>query len=226
MQSAFRSIVAFIAALAAGGALTFVGRTERRVARAEEQGAASLFAEPVNTLASAEHVFNYATYFPFVGTGPRDELQTERLGLLYRQQRYAEIARQDPSTSEESEAVDPRIQMLVTNARYRDRMSRAKDLDEGLAVLGTAIEGYASILRSVESSEDAAYNYEYLAKLKDDVQKKRRLPPFRPPEPEGLRGREGSLEEGGPAKVYIPMIDQERTRETPQNGDHPIKKKG
>ena len=65
-----------------------------------------------------------------------------------------------------------------------------------------------------------------LAKLKDDVQKKRRLPPFRPPEPEGLRGREGSLEEGGPAKVYIPMIDQERTRETPQNGDHPIKKKG
>jgi hypothetical protein len=226
MHTAFRHVVAFVAALALGGALTFLGLTERRVARAEEQAAAGLFDEPLSTLASAERVFNYATYLPLVGTGPRDELQAERLGLLYRQQRYGEIAREDPSTPDGLPDHDPSIQMMVTNAHYRDRMSRAKDLDEGLAVLGTAIDGYASILRSVEQSDDAAYNYEYLAKLKDDVQKKRRLPPVRPPEPEGLRGREGSLEEGGPAKIYIPMIDQERTRETPQNGDRPIKKKG
>jgi len=226
MNAAFKHFVAFVVALVVGGALTLLGLTERRVARAEEQAAADSFDGPGGTLAAAERVFRYAAYVPLVGTGPRDQLQAERLGLLYRQQRYGEIAREDSSTGEGFTGQDSRTQMLVTNATYRDRMSRAKNFDEGLAIIGTAIDGYASILRSVEESEDAAYNYEYLSKLRDDVQRKRRLPPMRPPEPEGLRGREGSLEEGGPAKVYVPMIDQERTRETPQNGDRPIKKKG
>jgi hypothetical protein len=226
MSGALRYFIAFLFAAALGVSSILLGLLDRRVAAAEEQAAAGSFEEPEKVFTSAERFYQYAASVPLIGNGPHDELRTERLGLLYRQRRYAEIVRDDPPTSDGFAASDARVQMLVMNAIFRDRLSRAKDPDDAVAALGTAIEGYASILRAVSRSEDAAHNYEYLTKLRADVQKRRRLPPVKPPDPDGLRGRDGSAVEGGPAKVYVPMDFQERTKETPQNGDRPMKKRG
>src|SRR5262249_24747972 len=179
-------------------------------ARAEAQAPAGPVEEPENVFRSAERFYQYAAYVPLIGNGPLDELRAERVALLYRQRRYAEIVREHPPTSDGFAARSEPFQMLVINSIYRDRLSRAKDPDEAINALGNGIEGYASILRAVSRSEDAAHNYEYLAKVRADVQKRRRLPPVKPPDPEGLRGRDGATAEGGPAKVYVPMDFQER----------------
>jgi hypothetical protein len=226
MNGALRYFIASLIAAAVGASSIFFGLLDRRVARAEERAASGSFEDPENVFRSAERLYQYAAYLPLVGDGLRDDVRAEWLGLWYRQRRYAEIVREYPPTSDGFAALDARAQMLVINAIYRDRLSRAKDPDDGIAALATAIEGYASILRAASRSEDAAHNYEYLVKLRADVQKRRRLPPVKPPEPEGLRGRDGATAEGGPAKVYVPMDFQERTPEAPQNGDRPMKKRG
>ncbi|MNC84655.1 hypothetical protein D3C83_02140 [compost metagenome] len=129
-----------------------------------------------------------------------------------------------PAGVEPVAAVDesnPDLQLVVANAAYRAGLARAKERTETLQALNDAVNGYAVVLRNDRWNEDAAHNYEYVVRLRDEMAKGRRQPP--PPQPQ----QGGDLGESGapsPAtttsgfEIYVPLEGNERTPEGGEAG--------
>jgi hypothetical protein len=86
------------------------------------------------------------------------------------------------------------------------------------------------VLKNAEHDHDAAYNYEYLSRLRDEIEQGRRKAPVPPPEPspQGRAGSAPTKEELGKFKVYVPLDSREIEQGkggAPGKGA-PIKRKG
>ena len=107
------------------------------------------------------------------------------------------------------------LQLVVANAVYRTgqapvpRTKRRRMRRSMRASTPTS-----TVLKNTARHEDAAYNYEYLVRLRDDIDKGKRKPG---PGDVGLKGPDGAA--GAPPtiestmsefKIYIPLESQER----------------
>lgn len=147
---------------------------DRQVARASQMLAAFNYDEPDALLADAEQSLEYASRVPWIGSGPLNDVKARRAALRYWQRRYSEVmpAQTDPVGSVEASNVP--MQMVVANAVYRVGIARAKDRETALAAIDAAMIGYLTVLKNSPRNEEAAYNYEYLVQLRDEVDKGRR----------------------------------------------------
>jgi hypothetical protein len=219
-----KSITAFVVAAAvfAGiGALALTAaRFERHLADAQEQLATLQYARAQESLAAAESYLESARWLPFVGDASLAEVRARQAALKYWQGEYASVL---PQQVEPVAAVDEsnvELQLVVANAAFRVGLSGAKDRATALQALTDAANGYATVLRNATWLEDAAHNYEYTIRLRDQVAKG-----GRPPAPAPQAGAD--LGEGGaptPAttmkgfEIYIPLEGSERTPEGGEAG--------
>ena len=110
------------------------------------------------------------------------------------------------------------LQVIVADAVYRDGQPRSKDRATTLAVLESAISAYRTVLNNALRPEDsryaleAAYNFEYVVRLRDEVLKGRRraLPIPDGDENLGAEGKSESLEFEREFKQYMPLEEDER----------------
>jgi hypothetical protein len=112
---------------------------------------------------------------------------------------------------------------------YRQGIARAKDKAATLATLDAGIGAYLTVLKNATRHEDAAYNYEYLLRLRNDVGKGRRkvIAPEEAGDPHGTHGAPPEQADTTEFKVYVPLEAAERKNTEGEAGKAaPLKRKG
>ena len=205
-------VAAVVLALVGIGSLT-VARLQQHMADAQEQTATLQYEDAQASLDAAEDYLEYGRWLPGIGDDALKEVRTRKAALLYWQGDYEAVlpAQAEPVAAVDESNVD--LQLVVANAAFRAGLARAKERADTLQSLNDAVNGYATVLKNDSWTEDAAHNYEFVVRLRDDIAKGRR-----PPTPQPEQGAD--LGEGGapsPAtttkgfEIYIPLEGNERT---------------
>jgi hypothetical protein len=206
-------LVAAVLCATVGIASLTVARLQRHMADAQEQIATLRYEEAQASLDAAERYLEYGQWLPGLGDDSLKEVRTRKAALLYWQGDYEAVL---PAQAEPVAAVDESnadLQLVVANAAFRAGLTRAKERADILQSLNEAVNGYAIVLKNDTWNEDAAHNYEFVVRLRDDIAKGRR-----PPTPQPEKGAD--LGEGGAPspstttkgfEIYIPLEGNERT---------------
>jgi hypothetical protein len=220
MKAILGFLLGAIALALAGSAALSAGRFERHMADAQQQAATGQYEAARQSLDAAEEYQAYARWLPGRGDEAGDELQTRRASLQYWQRQYEDLV---PAQAEPVAAVDEsndELQLLVANAAFRVRPGRAKDRESLIQALDEAASGYLTVLKNDAWHPDAAYNYEYVIRVRDEVAKGRRSPP-EPKDDDGDFGESGAPAQApsaGEFKIYVPLQGEERNPEGGEAG--------
>jgi hypothetical protein len=222
-------VAAIVFALAGTVALT-AARLQRHMADAQEQASTLQYAKAQESLDAAEAYLEYGRWLPFIGDRSLKEVRARKAALQYWQGDYEGVL---PAQAEPVAAVDEsnvELQLVVANAAFRNGVTRAQDRTAAVQALNEAANGYLTVLKNNTWHEDAAHNYEYVIRLRDEVAKGRR-----PPSPQEAQ-KGADLGEGGaptPAtttkgfEIYVPLEGNERTPEGGEAGKaSPNQRKG
>lgn len=230
MKSVIGYVVAAIVVAFLGGVLLTASRLDRSLAESQENLVTQKYAESLATFDTAERYYGYASRLPWIGGAPLNDVRARRATTQYWQRQYAAIV---PQGTEPVATVDEdniALQMVVANAVFRIGQAGSKNKQSTLDALDTSINAYLTVLKNTPRHENAAYNYEYLVRLRQEVEKGRR----KPGEGEGEDGPEGRG--GGPTpeqgnmndfKIYIPLESEELQQGSGSSGKAaPTEKKG
>jgi hypothetical protein len=138
---------------------------------------------------------------------------------------------------------DPELLLLAANAAFRTSAPQSADRKAAVQRLDAVVQAYADVLRHDPSLTDAAYNYEYVIKLRDQVAKgparNARDAKKTPPKPEDvsvdlpagptIHGRPGGPPEGesmGDFKTVTPMRYDEREEQMDPGRGQKIRRRG
>jgi hypothetical protein len=214
-----------------GSASLAAGMLERQIARTQQSFAAQKYDEPNETFESIEHYLEYASWLPWIGSGPLNDVRARRAAMQYWQHQYDLVApaqQGDPvaAIAPDNEA----LQLIVANAVYRKNQPGAKDRATTLKALDAAINSYLTVLKNARRYETAAYNYEYVVRAREDVEKGRRAPELTDTAEDGPAGRQG----GPPPqdsnkrdfKILIPLEPGEMDKAIEPGKGAPIERKG
>lgn len=138
---------------------------------------------------------------------------------------------------------DPEVLLLAANAAFRTSAPQSKDMKGAVSRLDAVVQAYADVLRKAPDMTDAAFNYEYVVKLRDQVAKgpqknarDAKKGPEPPPDvsvdlPAGptIHGRPGGPPEGesmGDFKTVTPMRYDEREEQMDPGKGQKLQRKG
>jgi|SRR6187399_2622108 len=231
MKSVAILVVAAIVLAVAGTAAFGVAAFERDMSAVEEYLATQDYAAAAVKLDDASKQVRYARWIPRLGAQAAADIKARRAALHYWQRQYDALLPRDadPVGAVEGEPIE--LQMLVANGAYRAGQVKAvAGKDASLQTLQEAIGGYLTVLKGPAWDERAAYNYEFLVRVRDDIAKGRRkqLPPP-PEEQDGSNGEAGAPFEATDTKafeVYIPLEEAERTKASEAGKAAPNARKG
>ena len=211
-----------------GGVCLAAGMLDRDMARAQQNLAALKYEGSQATFDTAERYFEYGSRLPWIGNGPLNDVRARKAALHYWQQQYGAIVPQQADPLADVPLDNLELQLVVANAVYRTGQAQAKDRQTTAQALDAGIAAYLTVLKNAARQEDAAYNYEYLVRLRDDIAKGRRKAP--PPlDLSGPNGRPGNppVKTKDDFKIYIPLgPDDLDTTGAAAGKAAPIKRKG
>jgi hypothetical protein len=194
-----------------------IATVERLVADAQQDLATLNYTRAEQSLTEAESSIGMARYVPGFGSGVLDEVRSRRGALKYWQHKYDALLPEgaDPVAAIEEGNLD--LKLVTANAVYRQNQARYKDRDTTKQALEESAAAYFAVLKNSAWREDAAYNYEYLIRLRDE-QAKGKQPPEGGDASKGDMGQGGQPSEATSQKgfqIYIPLESQEK----PLGGD-------
>ena len=212
-----RSIVAMLGGALvlaySGVALVGVSRLERHLADAQERQATQQYDAAQQSLDAAARYAGQARWVPILGSDARREIATRSASLQYWRRQWDAVL---PPQAEPVAAVDETnadLQLIVANALHRRGQAQAKDRTAMLQALEQAVGGYLTVVKNDTWLEDAAYNYEFLVRLRDEAAKGRSSASQSPPQ-------NSDLGEGGAPtpetsqkgfEIYVPLESNEKT---------------
>lgn len=229
MKAAIWYFVSAVVVAAFGALCLEVGWLQRDLARAQQLVAAQKYAEADATFARAERYFEITSRVPGLGHSPLNRIRARRAALRYWQGQYAALAPDegDPTIAVPADNVD--LQFVVANAVYRARAAEARDRPATIEALTAGINAQLVVLKNALRREDAAFNYEYLLRLRDELERNRRKPDVGGGEAEGPLGSEASPEQTPgdmkSFKTYVPLTPTELDKADSGRGQ-PVKRKG
>jgi hypothetical protein len=215
--------------LAAAAAFAYGnGVFERDLAQAQQDVATDRFDAAEDRLAHAETYASYVRWVPQLGARAERDLATRRAALHYWKKDYAGVLPRetDPVGAVDSTNVD--LQLVVANASFRNAQRGITDKAVQLQALDEAIGSYMAVLKNDSWHPDAAYNYEYLLRLRAEVAQGKRKPGSTQEKTDNL-GEQGTPAQNSSTKkfeIYIPLEGSERTESGEAGKGAPIKKKG
>jgi len=212
-----------------GGALMGAGMLDRRLADAQQSLVALNEDDAAARLQMSERYFEYASHVPGVGTGSLNDLRARIAEWRYWRRQYRTLVpqRSDPFGGIASDNVA--LQLIVANAVYRAGQAEAVNRETVLDALDRGIDAYQTVLKNATREESAAYNYEYLVRLREDIRKGRRKPDLSSTGLEAPFGRTGGQpaeRKTGDFKILVPLESQEREQGGQAGKAGPMKRKG
>ncbi len=164
-------------------------------------------------------ICGYAQWVPRVGGDAVREVRARQAALQYWQGDFQKVL---PAQAEPVAAVDEsnvELQLVVANAAFRTGSRTASpSAAAALQALNEIANGYLTVLKNNTWHEEAAYNYEYVIRLRDEVAKGRR-PPVEQPQQGMDLGESGAPTEATSTKgfqIYVPLEGDEKS---PAGGD-------
>lgn len=209
--------VAAIVLAGAGLVLTRVASVERLLADAQQHVATLEYAGARASLDAADDALGIARWVPSFGARAQDEIGARGAALKYWQRKYDELVPEgaDPVAAIEEGSLD--MKLVVANAAFRQGQQRYTSRDATKQALEESASAYFAVLKNATWHEDAAYNYEYVIRLRDE-QARGKQPPESGDQAKGDLGQGGQPSEETSQKgfqIYIPLESQER----PLGGD-------
>ncbi|MCY4658559.1 MAG: hypothetical protein OXF93_01920 [Acidobacteria bacterium] len=214
-------------ALAAAAALLWSGsRMDRRLAHAQQRsatldldGSAAALADIAASLGGPAAGW---------GFGGEDDVAARQAAVRYWQGDYAGLLADYADVAGGGGVASPALQFIVANAAYRAGLAAGDDRDRLLRALDGAIGAYLGVLQASDGQRDAAYNYEYLVRLRADVASGADLPAA----DQGQHGREGEAPEDAALeeiRIYVPVqreVDPEFDEQPTLGAGGEIRKRG
>jgi len=213
-----RSIVAFTIGAAAlvilGVACIGVARLEGHMADAQQRLATLQYATASESLAEAEQYADRARFVPWLGRDERQEIRARTAAVQYWQKQYDAVV---PAQAEPVAAVgddNVELQLVVANAAHRLGQARSKDRPSTMKALEEAASGYLTVLKNNTWHPDAAFNYEYIVHMRDELAKGKQPP--QPPKEQTEDADNGESGAPSPAtsskgfQIYIPLEQGEK----------------
>ena len=186
-----------------GAAALGVARLEGHIADAQQQLATLQYDAAKDSLAEAAKYADHSRWVPFLGRDERQEIRARNAALQYWKKDYDTLV---PAQAEPVAAVgddNVELQLVVANAAYRMNQGKTKDKTATMKALEEAASGYLTVLKNNTWHTDAAYNYEYIVRLRDMVSKSKPAPPGKREDPDKLAAQKhtgvtmaGDLPEG------------------------------
>lgn len=201
MRSFAASIVLALALLAAGGILWTASQREARLAAAEYRLFTLRYETAAEDLAAA------------AAPGVLDPVVTRLSPATAAGQAAANYWMGDLEALATAE--DPGLRLLATNAEYRALRQTGGPWQAVVGRLDAISKRYADILRTEPGNEDAAYNYEFVTRLRASVVgAKQPLPggdyAFFNVTPHGVAGAPPEESDAKKFKMIVPMLPDER----------------
>jgi hypothetical protein len=220
MNSMTGLLVGAIVAAAVGIAAVTTARLQRHMADAQERIATRQYDAALASLDEAEGYIEYTGWIPGVGDESLREVRARKAALQYWEGQYEAVL---PAQAEPVAGVDEtnvELQLVVANAAFRAGLKGEKDRTATVQALNEAAGGYLTVLKNNRWHEDAAYNYEYVVRLRDEVAKGRRPPAGQPDQGADL-GESGAPSPATSLKgfeIYIPLEGNEKAPEGGEAG--------
>ena len=223
-------LVAAVLLALLGAGLARLSFLERDMARAQANVTTQNYDGVEQTFDTAERYYEYGSHLPWVGSGPANEVRARRASMQYWQKSYSAVIPQQTDPIGAVPADNTALQMIVANAVYRTGQAKSKDKATTMQALDAGINAYQAVLKNTTRQEDAAFNYEYLVRLRDEVDKGKRKPgpgDLVMKGPDGAAGAPPTLESTmSDFKIYIPLDSQERQDQGTAGKAAPAKRKG
>jgi hypothetical protein len=212
-----KTIVAYFclaAVLVLAGALCLdAGLLDRNMANAQQDVLASNYDQADRTFAASQPYFEYASHLSWIGDGPVNDIRARRAAIRYWQGNYASVISQQADGGNGAGADNIGLQLVAANAVFRAGQIQAKDRKTLLQAVEAGIQANLAILKDTARQDEAAYNYEYLTRLRNKILNNE--PDFKISkplnDPNGLSG--SIMMEGGDStkfKTIIPLTIEER----------------
>lgn len=204
MKSLVAQLILVLVLVAAGIVLWTVGAAEQRLANAERTLVTLRYGQAAEELETAAAT-NAAERLIADTTGLAAEAAQTRRKASYWLGNVDEFVRSD----------DPSLKMLAADASYRALRAEGGTWQAVTTRLDAIAKRYADVLREHPENEDAAYNYEFVVRLRTAVAAARRPIASLDLDETGLtlHGHRGAPPEGSDTKKFkmiVPMRPDER----------------
>jgi hypothetical protein len=107
---------------------------------------------------------------PWPAGASEDDVRRQRATTSYWREQYQSLMDLTLATGAGT-LTDPHMLLVAANAAFRASQSELSDRKTGVGRLDTLMLSYADVLRRDPNVTDAAYNYEYLSRLRDTLAK-------------------------------------------------------
>jgi hypothetical protein len=173
MKSAIAPFLFAVLFAVAGVGFYVAGQTEKRLAGVHQQLAMLHYADASSESEQVETDLGAARRVPQVGLAAATDLRDTRAVATYWSGGYSAITPQKDANGVITET-DPQILLLTANAAFRS--SQSDDRAATLRKLDAVVKSYGDVLRNSPGHVDAAYNYEYAIRVRDNVAKAKPSP--------------------------------------------------
>ena len=196
-------LLAALAAVAYGAS-----RVERGVARAQQRMATLDLQAPASAYADLLDDLNAAGPLAGLFGAARADLETRRAAVRYWQGDYASLLEDYAGGNSGAAGANLALQFIVANAATRAALGTldpdSDDRAATLRALDGAIDVYLGVLQQSPDHRDAAYNYEYLLRLRADLASGAEIP-MTPNNPHGREGEAPEDTEMEEIQIYVPV---------------------
>jgi hypothetical protein len=169
-----RLLIAAVLATAA-----WLSRSESQLAARvadTKQAMATLNFDAVDTVEPRSAV---SDYLPGDRRPLADDIRIARAASAYWQGRYGSVAADTTGRGGDSGA-DAEVLLAAANAAYRDSQREPAAGPAAVQRLDGVLQAYASALKAGTALAEAAYNYEYVARIRDEVARAPQAKPAKP----------------------------------------------
>lgn len=238
MKSAFGGLLIAVLLFAASALCWSQARAARRLAESHQR-LATLHYDVNDESDGATTVLNW---LPWPGGTIRDDVQRHWATVTYWLSRYESLTYMTGGTGDPA-PTDPALLFVAANAAFRVSAPLSVDRSSAIERLDGVIHAYADVLRKDPAYVDAAFNYEFVSRLRDTLAK---APAGRAPRdpraapkqedvsvdlPSGptVHGRPGGPPEDTDMsnfKTITPMRSDERDEQVEPGGGRQIRRKG
>jgi tetratricopeptide (TPR) repeat protein len=158
------------------------GRLQDRVADANEELAVLRYNAADAEYGDIEESMEFVGRVPWVADTLLTDVRGDRATGEYWQARYDALGPKRDAAGSPIEQ-QPAELTLAANAGFRASQRESADRQAMLRRLDAAIKTYTELLKKNPADADAAYNFEYVIRLRDTVSRSKPLPPGRREDP-------------------------------------------
>jgi hypothetical protein len=187
MKSVVGPVIVAVVLAAAGAAFSMAGQSERRLAELHQQLATLQYGDVSNDDDEGEARLGMVRRLPRVGDAMASDVRDEHALAQYWRSEYAAVEPKRDSSGALTDT-DPQLLLVSANAEFR-ASQRATDRADLLRRLDRVVKTYSDVLKTGSCGaamapasvcdavqSDAAYNYEYVVRLRDTLAKTRATP--------------------------------------------------